>query len=72
MSVTNVPKLAVICLIIVCATVALCIGKLDPVAWAAVIGPFGGYLVGNGVALRNGQAVQPALGKKAELGEPDA
>jgi hypothetical protein len=64
MGVNNWPKLAIIILIILCATAMLALGKLDATQWFAVIGPFGGYLIGNGVAAKQGDPSSPALGPK--------
>jgi len=64
MRVNNWPKLVIIALIIVCATVMLGVGRLDATQWLATVGPFGGYLIGNGVAARNGDSVESVVGPK--------
>lgn len=65
MGVTNAPKLLVIGLFVLLCGVALLIGRVTFTEFAAITGPFVGYLVGNGVAAKNGDPVQPAIGRSA-------
>lgn len=62
-SITNLPKLIIIALYIAGCFAALLIGRITFIEFTAAAGPFVGYLVGNGVAARNGDPVQPAIGR---------
>lgn len=68
-NVNNPPKLYGIALFMVLASVGLFIGRLDATQWLASIGPFAGYLVGNGVAARKGDPIEPAISRKPEVAE---
>jgi hypothetical protein len=62
MGVNNPAKLYIIGLIVVCATVLFAIGRISSVTeYLAVVGPFAGYLVGNGIAAKRGDPSEPAL-----------
>lgn len=62
MSVNNPAKLIGLCVLVVCSTLALATGKLHETAWVAIIGPIGGYLVGNGIAAKRDDPVEPVIG----------
>lgn len=62
-NITNAPKLIIIGGYIAFCGIALLIGRITFVEFGAVTGPFVGYLVGNGIAAKNGDPVQPAIGR---------
>lgn len=61
--ITNFPKLVIITLYITGCFLALLIGRITFIEFTAAAGPFVGYLVGNGIAAKNGDPVQPAIGR---------
>ena len=65
-NVNNPPKLYGILLAMVLLSICLIAGKLSEAAYFGMMGTMLGYLVGNGVAARNGDPVQAVLGKREE------
>ena len=65
-NVNNPPKFYGIMVIITLAFVGFFIGRMDFTQLAATIGPFGGYLVGNGVAAKRGDPVGPAVSRRQD------
>ena len=61
MSVNNAPKLLGILLAMVLLTLVFGLGKLTESGYIGLMGLIVGYLVGNGIAAKNGDPVQPAL-----------
>ncbi len=64
MQINNLPKLVVIGLFIVFCGAAYLFDKMTFEQFAMITGPFVGYLVGNGIAAKNGQQAQPVIGAK--------
>jgi hypothetical protein len=61
------PSKALIALVgLVCITVLMAIGKLDMENGMPVLTLIIGYAVGNGIAARQGEPVQPIIGRKYE------
>ena len=61
------PSKALIALVgLVCITVLMAIGKLDMENGMPVLTLIIGYAVGNGIAARSGEPVQPIIGRKYE------
>lgn len=59
------PSKALIALVgLICITVLMAIGKLDMNNGMPVLTLIIGYAVGNGIAARQGEPVQPIIGRK--------
>ena len=59
------PSKALIALVgLICITVLMAIGKLDMENGMPVLTLIIGYAVGNGIAARSGEPVQPIIGRK--------
>lgn len=59
------PSKALIALVgLICITVLMAIGKLDMENGMPVLTLIIGYAVGNGIAARTGEPVQPIIGRK--------
>lgn len=52
--IVNNAKLILLLTTIVAATVLLALGKIEPVVWTGVVGPVGGYGLGNGITVATG------------------
>ena len=64
MSLAN-PSKALIALVgLVCLTVLLAVDAITPDAGLPVITAIIGYAIGNGIAAKQGQSVDPIIGKK--------
>ena len=64
MSITN-PSKALIALVgLICLTVLMATKAIDSNAGLPVVTTIIGYAVGNGIAARSGQPVDPIIGKK--------
>lgn len=59
MNVNNPAKLLVMILVILCATLLRITDDIDVVTYVALVGPIGGYAVGNGIAAKNGAPSEP-------------
>jgi hypothetical protein len=47
-------KLAVVILVVLCASALLALERIDSDVWLGVVGPIGGYAIGNGVSVGTG------------------
>ena len=63
-TVVNVPKAAIALVALVCVSVLGALKVLESDAVLAIISSVVGYAIGNGVAARGGQAVEPIIGKR--------
>lgn len=66
MTVTNPPKALIALVALICITVLRALDKLDQASFNAIGGLIVGYAVGNGVAARKGDPVDPILGRKPD------
>ena len=64
MNINNPPKFYGIILMIAALTLLVAIARVEWDQAAPVFTAIMGYLVGNGVAARNGEDVTPAIGRK--------
>ena len=64
MTLTNPPKALIALVALICITVLRAIDKLDQASFNAIGGLIVGYAVGNGVAAKKGEPVQPIIGPK--------
>jgi hypothetical protein len=62
MKVTNPPKAFIALVALVCITVLRALDKLDQASFNAIGGLVVGYAVGNGIAARRGDTVEPIFG----------
>ena len=59
------PSKALIALVgLICMTVLMAVGAIDSATGMPVITMIIGYAVGNGIAARQGQPVEPIIGRK--------
>lgn len=66
MTLANPPKALIALVALVCITVLRALDKLDQASFNAIGGLIVGYAVGNGIAARQGQPVQPIIGAKSD------
>jgi len=64
MRIANPSKALIALVALVCITVLRALDKLDQASFNAIGGLIVGYAVGNGIAARQGDEVQPIIGKK--------
>lgn len=67
-NVNNPPKFYGILIYLAMASVGWFIGRMETVEWIAATGPVIGYLVGNGVAAKRKEPIEPAIGWNPEQG----
>lgn len=65
MTFNNPPKAFLLLVAMLCVTVLLAIGAIDQSTGTAMIGSALGYIIGNGVAAKKGEPVEPVF-KKAD------
>jgi hypothetical protein len=65
MKVTNPPKAFIALVALICITVLRALDKLDQASFNAIGGLVVGYAVGNGIAARRGDPVEPIFGSDA-------
>lgn len=66
MTFNNPPKAFLLLVGMLCVTVLMAIGAIDQAAGTAMIGSAMGYIIGNGVAARKGEPVEPVFKKNDE------
>jgi hypothetical protein len=62
MKVTNPPKAFIALVALICITLLRALDKLDQASFNAIGGLVVGYAVGNGIAARRGDPVEPIFG----------
>jgi hypothetical protein len=65
MKVTNPPKAFIALVALICITVLRALDKIDQASFNAIGGLVVGYAVGNGIAARRGETVEPIFGSDA-------
>ena len=63
-NITNPPKALILLVALVCVTVLMAIGKVPTDAGLPLVSATLFYAIGNGVAAKTGQPVEPIIGKK--------
>lgn len=63
-TVVNVPKAAIALVALLCVTILGALDVLESDAVLAIISSVVGYAIGNGVAARTGQPVEPIIGTR--------
>ena len=66
MALSNPPKALIALVALICITVLRALDKLDQASFNAIGGLIVGYAVGNGVAAKTGQRVDPIIGRKTD------
>ena len=66
MTLTNPPKALIALVALICITVLRALDKLDQASFNAIGGLIVGYAVGNGVAAKQGQRVDPIIGRRED------
>lgn len=64
MTISNPPKALIALIGLICLTVLLALDAIDKATGTGMIGTILGYAVGNGIAARSGQTVEPIIGSK--------
>ena len=64
MTLTNPQKALIALVALICITVLRALDKLDQASFNAIGGLIVGYAVGNGVAAKQGQRVDPIIGRR--------
>lgn len=65
MTLANPPKALIALVALLCITLLRALDKLDQASFNAIGGLLVGYAVGNGIAAKNGQQVEPIIGAKS-------
>lgn len=64
MNITNPPKALIVLVALICLTALLIADKIDTSAATGMMGTIVGYAVGNGIAAKKDQPVDPIIGKR--------
>lgn len=62
LNLNNPPKFYIVILSLLCITVLMIVGTIDSDAGLGLLGLIVGYAVGNGIAARDGDPVEPMIG----------
>lgn len=60
----NPPKFYVVVLALICITVLIITGSIEGEAGVGLLGLIVGYAVGNGIAARQGEPIEPIIGER--------
>lgn len=66
MTIQNPPKAFIVLIGMICITVLMATHAIDQSAGTGLLGSIIGYAVGNGIAAKKGEAVEPILGKRTD------
>lgn len=66
MNITNPPKALIALVGLICLTVLIAVDAITSEAGLPVITAIVGYAIGNGISAKQGQPVEPIIGKKAK------
>lgn len=64
MKLQNPPKAMIALVALICTTVLIGVNSITPEAGMPVVTLIVGYAVGNGIAARSGDPVEPIIGRK--------
>lgn len=64
MTIANPPKALIALVALICMTVLIAVRAIDANAGIPIITMIVGYAIGNGIASRSGQPVEPIIGRK--------
>ena len=65
LNLNNPPKFYIVILSLLCITVLMVFGTVDSDAGLGLLGLIVGYAVGNGIAARDGDPVEPIIGRRS-------
>lgn len=71
MNITNPPKALIALVALLCITALLITGSIASDAGTGLMGLIVGYAVGNGIAAKSGQSVDPIIGRRWTADQPD-
>jgi hypothetical protein len=66
MTLQNPSKALIALVALICITVLIAVSSIDSDQGLPIITMIVGYAVGNGIAARNGESVEPIIGRKAD------
>jgi len=66
MRISNPPKALIALVGLVCLTVLMALNSIEEATGTGLIGSILGYAIGNGIAARQGQDVDPIFGRKPD------
>jgi len=66
MRISNPPKALIALVGLVCLTVLMALNSIEEATGTGLIGSILGYAIGNGIAARQGQPVDPIFGRKPD------
>lgn len=64
MSITNPSKALIALCALVCLTILMAIGTIDQQTGVPILTMIVGYAIGNGIAAKQGEPVEPIIGKR--------
>jgi membrane protein YqaA with SNARE-associated domain len=64
MTIANPPKAFIALVGLICLTLLMALNAIEQATGTGLIGSILGYAIGNGIAARSGQPVQPIIGSK--------
>lgn len=64
MTIANPPKAFIALVGLICLTLLMALNAIEQATGTGLIGSILGYAIGNGIAAKSGQAVQPIIGSK--------
>ena len=64
MTISNPPKALIALVGLICLTVLMALQAIEEATGTGLIGSILGYAIGNGIAARSGQAVEPIISRK--------
>jgi len=64
MTLQNPPKALIVLVGMICITILMAFDAIDQSAGTGLLGSIIGYAVGNGIAARKGDPVEPIIGRK--------
>lgn len=62
LNLNNPPKFYIVILSLLCITILMIVGTIDSDAGLGLLGLIVGYAVGNGIAAKDGDPVEPIIG----------
>jgi len=71
LNLNNPPKFYIVVLALICITILMATGTVESDAGLGLLGLIVGYAVGNGVAARAGEPVEPIIGRKPLSNDDD-
>lgn len=64
MTIANPPKAFIVLVGLIVVAILMGLSRIDPSAGTGLLGSMIGYAVGNGIAARKGDPVEPIIGSK--------